>query len=251
MKLHLHKGLWLTASVCLTLGFAAMVLADIFRVEFGSSDGRRATKRFDQRILSARLVRQQSSSPCVYGRTWGYNDYSMWADDGCRGIFEVETEEGRWSNHSSDDNHKGWKNEKWHWIPNERVEVRVESLNGKRTRFIGQTQRARLIRTLSATPCERNYSYGIRDGEIWTDRGCRGVFEVYVSPRGDFFGHEITLESLEDNRQSYPINTSNGVELVRRISKRPCERNRSWGTDRRGIWVDDGCRGIFRVWYAN
>ena len=35
------------------------------------------------------------------------------------------------------------------------------------------------------------------------------------------------------------------ARLARQDSRSPCIRGRSWGLDRDGIWVDDGCRGIF------
>lgn len=36
-------------------------------------------------------------------------------------------------------------------------------------------------------------------------------------------------------------------ELVRQISERPCRRGETWGFDRRGVWVDRGCRAEFAV----
>ena len=35
------------------------------------------------------------------------------------------------------------------------------------------------------------------------------------------------------------------ARLVRQLSDTPCERGRSWDFDRRGIWVDGGCAGVF------
>ena len=37
------------------------------------------------------------------------------------------------------------------------------------------------------------------------------------------------------------------VELVKQNSDNPCIRGETWGNDGRGIWVDRGCRGTFRV----
>src|SRR5262245_6800146 len=34
-----------------------------------------------------RLVRQRSDSPCIPGRTWGYNRRGVWVDRGCRAEF--------------------------------------------------------------------------------------------------------------------------------------------------------------------
>jgi hypothetical protein len=43
------------------------------------------------------------------------------------------------------------------------------------------------------------------------------------------------------------VNTEDRVKLTRRLSKNPCIEGRSWGFDRRGVWVDDGCRAVFEV----
>jgi DUF3011 family protein len=36
-----------------------------------------------------RIVRQRSESPCIYGRTWGYDDHGIWVDRGCRADFAI------------------------------------------------------------------------------------------------------------------------------------------------------------------
>ena len=41
--------------------------------------------------------------------------------------------------------------------------------------------------------------------------------------------------------------TDNRVELVREHGMFDCKRDRSWGYDRHGVWVDSGCDGEFRV----
>jgi hypothetical protein len=45
------------------------------------------------------------------------------------------------------------------------------------------------------------------------------------------------------------VDTGRGsqVQLVQQISKTRCEEGRSWGWNRAGIWVDQGCEGVFRV----
>lgn len=58
----------------------------------------------------------------------------------------------------------------------------------------------------------------------------------------------ITCESHHNRRQYCQVgDTRGGVELVRQISRAPCERGRSWGYDDQGIWVDRGCKGEFSV----
>jgi hypothetical protein len=45
------------------------------------------------------------------------------------------------------------------------------------------------------------------------------------------------------------VDTGRGseVSLVRQISETRCVEGRNWGWNRAGIWVDQGCEGVFRV----
>jgi hypothetical protein len=54
--------------------------------------------------------------------------------------------------------------------------------------------------------------------------------------------------SSEDGRRRYcDADTRGGVRLLRQRSDAECKLDRSWGFDRRGIWVDRGCRAEFEV----
>ena len=39
--------------------------------------------------------------------------------------------------------------------------------------------------------------------------------------------------------------TRNGVRLYRQLSRSSCQYNDTWGYDRRGVWVEQGCRAEF------
>jgi len=45
------------------------------------------------------------------------------------------------------------------------------------------------------------------------------------------------------------VDTGRGgrVEIIDQISDTECVEGRSWGWNRAGVWVDDGCAGVFRV----
>lgn len=46
---------------------------------------------------------------------------------------------------------------------------------------------------------------------------------------------------------SCPVDTSRGVRLIREFSRNRCVENRTWGWDRRRIWVSDGCQAEFEI----
>lgn len=110
----------------------------------------------------------------------------------------------------------------------------------------------RLTRQLSNMPCikGRTWDYG-RFG-VWVDHGCRGEF---VSGTGDDDGGQFDLkhrvvrcESTDQARKRCPARTGAAtVELFRQISETACVQGKTWGWDADGVWVDGGCRGLFRL----
>lgn len=57
----------------------------------------------------------------------------------------------------------------------------------------------------------------------------------------------ITCSSDDMRRHYCDTNTRGGVRLVHQRSQAECREGYSWGYDRRGIWVDRGCRADFEV----
>lgn len=55
----------------------------------------------------------------------------------------------------------------------------------------------------------------------------------------------LVCESVGSDYQYCPADTDRRVRLVRQLSKAPCREGDSWGYDKRGIWVDRGCRAEF------
>jgi hypothetical protein len=58
-------------------------------------------------------------------------------------------------------------------------------------------------------------------------------------------GDEVYCASDNGRRNYCGADTRGGVRLVRQRSDAPCISGRTWGYDRRGIWVDRGCRAEF------
>jgi Protein of unknown function (DUF3011) len=57
----------------------------------------------------------------------------------------------------------------------------------------------------------------------------------------------IRCESKDFRYRYCRADTDNRVTMTREMSKRRCRQWNNWGYDKRGVWVDNGCRGEFRV----
>jgi hypothetical protein len=60
-------------------------------------------------------------------------------------------------------------------------------------------------------------------------------------------GRNVTCASDDGRRHYCRVDTSRGVQMVNQRSGSPCIQNQTWGFDRRGLWVDRGCRADFRL----
>jgi hypothetical protein len=112
-----------------------------------------------------------------------------------------------------------------------------------------------MVRQRSDARCTQGYSWGFDRRGIWVDRGCRADFVVsgYRPGRPGYGpgpgpgrpGVAITCSSNNGRRNYCPAHTRGGVQMVRQRSDARCTQGYSWGFDRRGIWVDHGCRADF------
>ena len=57
---------------------------------------------------------------------------------------------------------------------------------------------------------------------------------------------QIACESWQFRRQTCPADTRGGVRLLQQTGG-ICTRGQTWGYTRQGLWVTNGCRGIFAV----
>lgn len=57
---------------------------------------------------------------------------------------------------------------------------------------------------------------------------------------------EVTCESTGQQQVSCDLNTRGNVEIVRQLSRTRCEKGKNWGLARHSVWVNGGCRAVFR-----
>lgn len=123
-----------------------------------------------------------------------------------------------------------------------------ESGDGRRkTCEVDERATVRLSRQIGRTACREGETWGRDARGIWVDRGCRAEFEIVMSgDRGG--GGNIVRCSSENGRRTYcEADTRGGVLLLRQLEGQACRQGETWGFDARGIWVDRGCRGEFRI----
>lgn len=176
------------------------------------------------------LSRQLSMSPCVEESTWGYDreKNQIWVDDGCRGEFIL-----------------GPAVKPTPPPPLSGVVV-CQSLDGKRADCRADTSAGvQIIRSFNEARCGYGHEWGYDRKGVWVTDGCRAAFAVRGNPRPTVAS--ITCESLDGARQVCGAETHFGVALVRQMSESGCTLDESWGFDRDGIWVANGCRAQFAL----
>ena len=101
--------------------------------------------------------------------------------------------------------------------------------------------------------CIQGQTWGWENNRIWVDRGCRAEF--LIADNGGTYRDRgpsqamrtLTCESDSSRRSYCRADNRFGVSLTHEISRRKCVVNETWGSDRKGIWVSNGCRAEFAV----
>ena len=113
-----------------------------------------------------------------------------------------------------------------------------------------------LIHQHSRAACIEGHSWGWDRRGVWVSEGCRGEFVAGAGPAGAWHGHpgahtafpqRLRCESRDQQTAWCPMDTRQGVFLVQQLSRGACIEGRSWGWDRRGVWVSQGCRAEFEA----
>lgn len=190
-----------------------------------------------------RLARQYSKSACVEGRTWGYDRRGVWVNNGCRAEFAL----GRWN-----DGGGGWNG------GNGRT-VRCDSNDNRYQQCAIDGRRVSLVRQYSKSPCVEGRSWGVGRGFVWVNDGCRAEFASGYGGGGWGGGNgggqgggwdaaqKLYCGSDNNRQRRCNVTIRRDARLVRQASKAACIEGRSWGWDRNGVWVSNGCRGDFQV----
>jgi len=248
-------------------------------VACNSDDERRHSCSVDTRG-GVRLLTQHSDSACTEGYSWGSDNRSIWVDHGCRADFTVGDnrdyrDENR-SNQNGGNRDYREENRNDQYGGNGQSQTLACNSDDERRHSCSVDTRGgvRLVKQNSDSACTEGYSWGSDNEGIWVDHGCRANFSVggnrnfrdenRSNPNGGNgdYREENRNDQYGGNRQSqtFACNSDDmrkrscavdtrggGVRLLTQHSDAPCTKDYSWGTNRRGVWVDHGCRADFAV----
>jgi len=154
------------------------------------------------------------------------------------------------------DNGPGYANE----MPrNDAIECRSQNYSFRRCPVTWRD--VRIVRQLSDTQCVRGMNWGIDRGGVWVDRGCGALFADRHG-RGDYeesggwrppsgwdqrFQVRCDSNDYQYNFCAVDLGGRGRAYLARQISGSPCIEGQTWGWNRAGIWVVQGCAGTFTI----
>lgn len=193
------------------------------------------------------LARQHSRAGCWYDETWGYDAKGIWVSNGCRADFALGRKASVGPTTSPSSNA----------APSESSGLSGNQIAaGAAAALVVGAIAAAVIANRNGDDdddddrrCRRTDRRG-RCVE-WYDDDCR-----YRDSRGrcidganDPWGRDrrVKCESQGHKERYCRVDTRRGVELYRQLSEAKCRYGSSWGYDRKGIWVDRGCRGEFVI----
>jgi hypothetical protein len=112
-------------------------------------------------------------------------------------------------------------------------------------------QKWTLLEDPSAALFQSRTCRSIRGGDRDRDDGDHDRDRDHNGYRDDNYGSgsgQVVSSSSDDMHRHYcQAETRGGVQLIKQHSDSSCRQGRSWDFDRRGIWVDHGCRADFQV----
>jgi len=193
-------------------------------------------------IASAWLVAQRSQAPCIQGQTWGFQGTGIWVNQGCEGDFAFQSTGG--PPPAMAQGRPGV------------TRVTCESRNYQQQYCPTgqQISSAWVIEQRSGAPCIQGQTWGHQGSDIWVTQGCAADFGVQghggppvVAPLPVIPSAGTILCESRNYQQNF-CSTGRTVYrawLVSQRSSAPCRQGRTWGYDRNGIWVTQGCEGEF------
>jgi len=153
--------------------------------------------------------------------------------------------------------------------------VNCESRDMGKTRCRISGSDVRLVHQTSDTQCIRGENWGVDRKGLWVDHGCAGRFvaahshsgeedrhaqyhdsHAYSTDRGGWqpeqgwdtrFNMACASQDFHYHFCAADLGGAGRVSVARQVSNSACVEGRNWGSNRAGVWVDQGCAAEFTV----
>jgi len=153
------------------------------------------------------MERQRSHAVCTQGSTWGFDTNGVWVDRGCRADFLVTPAPSEHDANRDRDHDRGPNHDRDH------------------------------DREFADRDHDRDHDRDFADRDHDRDRRDYAREETM----------QLTCSSQDGGRHYCESDIQGKATMLRQRSGSPCREGYSWGNDRRGIWVDHGCRADFSL----
>lgn len=209
---------WTALTIGISCVFASPAMAEDIRC--GSVPGANNYCRVDT-SRGVELVYQHSGFACYYNDTWGYDRNGIWVANGCSATFRI----GRPERDSDDD----------------AAAIGLGILALGILGAVAADNDDGGHHSSPPPPPPGGYGPGYPPPPPPTDGGYGYGY--------DDDDYEIISCNSKNNKYKYcPVRVRSHAELVRQRSRNACRFNKTWGYDRRGVWVSKGCRGDFAIY---
>lgn len=204
---------------------------------------------------NARDVRitNQLGGSCRPGADWNFDGRNINVRNGCRAVFAVYLYDYGGGYPGGGYPGGGYPGGGYGQV------IRCESQDYRTIRCGADTRGGvQLQRQLGNAACVQGRSWGWDRNAIWVSNGCRAEFLVNSGNNGNNGnngwggndgggGQTIDCNSRDYQPQRCNVYIRNDVRIDR-VHGGECIQGRTWGWDRNGIWVNNGCRARFRIY---
>jgi hypothetical protein len=215
------KPLMAATWTALTIGISCVVASPAMAEDMrcGSVPGANNYCRVDT-SRGVELIHQHSAYACYYNDTWGYDSNGIWVANGCSATFRIGSRERK----DNDD----------------AAAIGLGILALGILGAVAADNDDGGHHSAPPPPPPGGYGPGYPPPPPPSHGGGYGGYED---------DYEIISCNSKNNKYKYcPVRVRSHAELVRQRSRNSCRFNKTWGYDRRGVWVSKGCRADFAIY---
>ena len=184
------------------------------------------------------LVQETGRVRCIRGYSWDYGDGEIWVDHGCAGEFALTSRAP-----------VAWQEEQ---VPPGDYLISCEAGRLAPAYCVEMPEiRAELVRQRGDVPCLEGKNWGVNPRGLWLSNGCDADFVVKQRTQTGVDAlsvrNLVECSSAQGKRNFCQADARGGAELKAVLGHAPCKFGESWDWNEGGVWVDQGCRGVFEV----